>query len=68
MHATDTTPHARCSESDRHPEVHALLDEIVQPGPGYDRYSKQSSNLDLDLDELEENARTVAGVLILSRN
>jgi hypothetical protein len=48
--------------------VHALLDKIVQPSPGYGRHSKQSINLDLDLNELEENARTMARVLILSRN
>jgi hypothetical protein len=48
--------------------VHALLDEIVQPGPGYGRHSKQSISLDPNLDELEDNARTVAGVLISSRS
>jgi hypothetical protein len=60
--------HARCSDSDHHPEVHALLDEIVQPGPGYGCHSKQSINRDMDLDELEETATTMAGVLISSRN
>jgi hypothetical protein len=40
MRAMDPTLHARCSESDRQPEAHALLDEIVQPAPGYGRHSK----------------------------
>jgi hypothetical protein len=37
-----------CLESDRHPEVHDLLDEIVQPSLGYGRHCRGSWSLDFN--------------------
>jgi hypothetical protein len=36
----DPPLHTRCSVSDFNPEVHALLNEIVHPTPGYERHCK----------------------------